>query len=161
MRPMRLLARLALALAIAGLAPVALAGGPPPWAPAHGWRAKHHFVYYPSAEVYYEPTSRMWFWFGGNDWEAGLSLPLALQGYVRVGGIGIDMAVDRPYLRHTEVVRYYGGHRRAYWRHDRDYHHADRNRDWGDHDRSEQHGRSHGQHGNNGHHGRGNGRHDH
>lgn len=29
-------------------------GGPPPWAPAHGYRAKHSYHYYPSAEVYFD-----------------------------------------------------------------------------------------------------------
>lgn len=166
MKTTRLLALPALILAMACLTPAASAvGAPPPWAPAHGWRAKHHYVYYPSAQVYYEPASRMWFWFGGDNWEAGLSLPLALHGYVRTGGIGIDMETSRPYLRNTEVMRYYGGHRRAYWRHDRDdrdrydRNHYDRNeRDWDEHDRNKRHGHHRGR-GNHGHRGRGHGNH--
>lgn len=107
-------------LASAGMvAPAALAD-PPPWAPAHGWRAKHQYVYYPSAEVYYAPASRMWFWLGGNGWQAGVSLPGALQGYVQAGGVSISLDVDRPYLQNDYVVRRYGGHHQRWWRDDED-----------------------------------------
>lgn len=109
---------------------------PPPWAPAHGWRAKHRYVYYPSAEVYYAPDTRMWFWLGGNGWQAGVSLPVALQGYVQVGGVSIDLDVDRPYLRNDYVVRRYGGHQQR-WRGDED----DQGQGHGHH-----HGHDHGHH---------------
>ncbi|HEX5960650.1 MAG TPA: hypothetical protein VFY97_05320 [Rhodanobacteraceae bacterium] len=111
---------MSIALAIAGaglIAPPALAD-PPPWAPAHGWRAKHQYVYYPSAGVYYEPASRMWFWLGGDGWQAGISLPLALHGYVQTGGVDIALDVARPYLRNDYVRQRYGGHQRQWWRDD-------------------------------------------
>ncbi len=124
MKSVRLAALIAFAVAGAGLvAPVASAD-PPPWAPAHGWRAKHRYVYYPSAEVYYAPETRMWFWLGGNGWQAGVSLPVALQGYVSTGGVSIDLDVDRPYLRNDYVVRHYGGHERRWWEDDHDHHHG-------------------------------------
>jgi hypothetical protein len=116
MKTFRIAASFALGLACAGLIAPAAWADPPPWAPAHGWRAKHRYVYYPSAEVYYAPETRMWFWIGGDGWQAGVSLPLALQGYVRVGGVNIDLDVDRPYLRNDYVVQRYGGHQRE-WRH--------------------------------------------
>lgn len=117
MNATRIIAVIALGFAGAGLvAPTALAD-PPPWAPAHGWRAKHQYVYYPAGRVYYEPVSRMWFWLGGNGWRTGVSLPAALRGYVRVGGVKVFLDVDRPYLRDDYVVYRYGGHHR--WR-DRD-----------------------------------------
>lgn len=127
-------ATLAFAAAMFAAAPVQ--ADPPPWAPAHGWRAKHQYVYYPSAEVYYEPASRMWFWLGGDGWQAGVSLPLGLQGYVSAGGVNVALDVDRPYLQNDDVVRRYGGHQRHWWRDD-----------------DQGHGRGHGNngHGNNGH----------
>ena len=129
----RIAAWFAFGFACAGLvAPVAYAD-PPPWAPAHGWRAKHQYVYYPSAEVYSAPASRTWFWLGGNGWQAGVSLPVALQGYVSVGGVNIALDVDRPYLRNDYVVQRYGGHQRH----------------WEDNDRGD--GHRHGHHGS-GHH---------
>lgn len=137
MKPVRAAAIVALAVACTGLiAPAALAD-PPPWAPAHGWRAKHQYVYYPSAEVYYEPASSMWFWLGGNGWQAGVNLPLALQGYVSAGGVNISLDADRPYLQNDYVVRRYGGHQHRWWNDDEDgndhghghRHHRDRDRD--------------------------------
>lgn len=131
MKSTRIAVLFVLAFATAGLvAPTAYAD-PPPWAPAHGWRAKHRYVYYPSAEVYYAPDTRMWFWLGGGGWQAGVSLPVALQGYVRVGGVSIDLDVDRPYLRNDDVVRRYGGHQHRWWHgddqgHDHGGHHHGR-----------------------------------
>lgn len=116
----------ALVAASVGFVAAPVYADPPPWAPAHGWRAKHRYVYYPSAEVYYAPASRMWFWLGGNGWQAGVNLPLALQGYVRVGGVNIDLDVDRPYLRNDDVVRRYGGHQRQWWGDDHGHGHHGR-----------------------------------
>lgn len=93
---------------------------PPPWAPAHGARAKHHYVYYPNGEIYYAPQRRMWFWLSGDHWQAGVELPLALRTYVRVDGVNIELEASRPYERHSYVVRRYGGHRAHWDRHERD-----------------------------------------
>lgn len=144
MRALHVAALAALVIAGTGLAITPAWADPPPWAPAHGWRAKHQYVYYPSAEVYYAPTSRMWFWLGGNGWQAGVSLPLALQGYVQAGGVNISLDVDRPYLQNEYVVRRYGGHQRQWW-------HGDGHRGHG-HGNGHEHG-----HGNDNGHGRGNG----
>lgn len=120
MQTLRIATVAALALAAATLAATPVMADPPPWAPAHGWRAKHQYVYYPSAEVYYAPATRMWFWLGGNGWQVGASLPGALQGYVQAGGVNISLDVDRPYLQNDYVVRRYGGHHRQWWRDNQD-----------------------------------------
>ncbi len=124
MKATRIATLFALGLACAGLITPTAFADPPPWAPAHGWRAKHRYVYYPSAEVYYAPETRMWFWFGGDGWQAGISLPVALHGYVRTGGVNIDLDVDRPYLRNDYVVQRYGGHRQHWWRDDNGHGHG-------------------------------------
>lgn len=50
--------------------------GPPPWAPAHGWRRKHErYHYYPAIEVYYYPSVRRYYWLEGGDWRIGTRLP--------------------------------------------------------------------------------------
>lgn len=141
-----------LALAGATFVAVPVQADPPPWAPAHGWRAHHQYVYYPSAEVYYAPNTRMWFWLGGNGWQAGVSLPASLQGYVQAGGVNISLDVDQPYLRNADVVRRYGGHEQRWWDSD-----ADQGQDHGGHYRHQReehrHGHAHGngyQHGGNG-----------
>jgi hypothetical protein len=50
--------------------------GPPPWAPAHGWRRKHEtYYYYPSHEVYYYPHQRRYYWYANGQWRSGPKLP--------------------------------------------------------------------------------------
>lgn len=95
------------ALAAILAAPPVLAD-PPPWAPAHGYRAKrHNYTYYPAYEVYYAPETRMWFWLDGGSWRAGVSLPGYL-GFVSGGGVSVVLDAERPYERHTYVVERYG-----------------------------------------------------
>lgn len=83
---------------------------PPPWAPAHGYRAKQYrYVYYPEYQVYYAPETRMWFWLGGGQWRNGISLP---TGYAvgAVPGVSVILDTGMPYERHEYVVEQYGGH---------------------------------------------------
>lgn len=80
---------------------------PPSHAPAHGYRAKHRYTYYPQREIYYAPESRLWFWLDGGDWRFGASLPVGYQQYT-TGGISIELGSDRPYTEHNDVVREYG-----------------------------------------------------
>lgn len=95
-----------LGTALALSVPVAWAD-PPSHAPAHGYRAKHRYVYYPEREIYYAPESRLWFWLSGGDWRFGASLPAGYQQYTS-GGISIELGSDRPYHEHGYVVREYG-----------------------------------------------------
>jgi hypothetical protein len=73
-------------------------GGPPPHAPAHGYRAKYAYRYYPSSSVYYDTGRKVYFYLEGDDWRASVSLPqhlnLRLDNYVTV-----DMDTDKPYTR--------------------------------------------------------------
>src|SRR6266542_2137431 len=50
-------------------------GGPPPWAPAHGYRAKHVYQYYPQSEVYFDIYTRNYFYMSGGIWQDSVSLP--------------------------------------------------------------------------------------
>lgn len=97
---------------------------PPPWAPAHGYRAKQYrYVYYPAYQVYYAPRTQLWFWLDGGRWRTGVSLPvgLALGG---VPGVSVVLDTGRPYERHAYVVERYGyrdhpdRHRHRHHRHD-------------------------------------------
>ena len=43
--------------------------GPPPWAPAYGWRRKNEtYFYYPVTQVYYYPSVRRYYWLEGREW---------------------------------------------------------------------------------------------
>lgn len=95
-------------LTITGSLPTAAIADPPPWAPAHGWRAQHQYVYYPDANIYRSRDSGVWFWLAGDGWQTGVQLPDTLRAYVRTGGITIGLDVDRPYLRDRYVRQHYG-----------------------------------------------------
>ena len=81
-------------------------GGPPPWAPAHGYRAKHRYRYYPVAQVYYNVNRGSYIYYRNGRWEVSVSLPerikINLNEYVT-----LEMDTDRPYTYHTDVIKKY------------------------------------------------------
>jgi len=81
-------------------------GGPPPHAPAHGYRAKHQYRYYPSCSVYYDHGRKIYFYIKGDHWEVGASLP----NHLRIGlgdSVNIELDTEKPYLHHAEHVKKY------------------------------------------------------
>jgi len=83
-------------------------GGPPPHAPAYGYRAKHmyQYRYYPSRSVYYDTGRRLYFYIKGNNWEMGASLPSNLR--VELGDyVSMELDTDRPYIYHADHVKKY------------------------------------------------------
>jgi hypothetical protein len=83
-------------------------GGPPPHAPAHGYRVKqqYQYRYYPSRSVYYDTDRGLYFYIKGNNWEVGASLPSDLR--VELGdSVSIELDTDKPYIYHAEHVKKY------------------------------------------------------
>ena len=77
--------------------PVVKKGGPPPHAPAHGYRAKHRYRYYPSCRVYYDTGRRIYFYLQSDEWRASISLPNNL--HFRLGDyVTLDIDTDKPYV---------------------------------------------------------------
>jgi hypothetical protein len=103
----RILIRATLLGAALSLSVPAAWADPPGHAPAHGYRAKHRYVYYPERELYYAPESRLWFWMQGADWRVGANLPAPYQQYTS-GGITIELGSERPFTEHVYVVERYG-----------------------------------------------------
>jgi hypothetical protein len=98
---------------------------PPDHAPAHGYRAKHSYVYYREREIYYAPETRLWFWLDGGSWRFGAGLPVGYQQYTS-GGITIELDSDRPYTEHRYVVETYGkGPKGKKHKHDKPHKHHD------------------------------------
>jgi hypothetical protein len=80
--------------------------GPPPWAPAHGYRAKHRYHYYPSSYVYYDTARSLYFYYDGGNWQASVSLPTSI--HVDINDyVSLEMNTDRPYEYHREVTKKY------------------------------------------------------
>ncbi|WP_243367869.1 hypothetical protein [Fundidesulfovibrio soli] len=71
-------------------------GGPPPWAPAHGYRAKQQYRYYPRYNLYQDPATGLFFSFQGGGWIKG-----GLPGNVPPGHLGKGYMIqgdpDAPY----------------------------------------------------------------
>ena len=71
-------------------------GGPPPHAPAHGYRAKYSYYYYPASYVYFDVTRKMYFYMEAGVWRTTISLPDSMR--VKLGDyVTIDMDDDEPY----------------------------------------------------------------
>lgn len=82
-------------------------GGPPPHAPAHGYRAKHQYRYYPYQNVYYEPARGMYFYMAGDGWSFGASLPAHLTVASLGTYVSIGLDTDHPYDFNQEHVQKY------------------------------------------------------
>jgi len=81
-------------------------GGPPRHAPAHGYRAKHHYRYYPSCSVYYDSGRNLYFYLKGDNWEVGASLPSSIR--VRLGDyVSMELDTGKPYTYHADHVKKY------------------------------------------------------
>jgi hypothetical protein len=84
----------------------AKSNGPPEHAPAHGYRAKRQYKYYPSASVYHDAGRGLYFYLSGTTWKFGATLPHDLR--IRLGSsVSIELDTDRPYI-------YYDQHRKQY-----------------------------------------------
>jgi hypothetical protein len=80
--------------------------GPPAHAPAHGYRAKHQYRYYPSRSVYYDTGRKLYFYIKGDKWEVGASLPNRIR--IQLGNsVNIELDTDKPYIYHSEHVKKY------------------------------------------------------
>lgn len=81
-------------------------GGPPPWAPAHGYRAKQAYRYYPRYNVYQDPGSGVFFTFQAGAWIKG-GLPGWLTGRDLGPGYDFQGDADRPYQGNRSHKRQY------------------------------------------------------
>ena len=81
-------------------------GGPPAHAPAHGYRAKHQYRYYPSSNVYKDTERGLYFYLKGENWEVGASLPLPQREELGES-VSLELDTDKPYIYHPEHVKKY------------------------------------------------------
>jgi len=81
-------------------------GGPPPHAPAHGYRAKYQYRYYPNCNVYHDASRGMYFYMKGDGWAVGASLPTDLLSNLGAS-VNLDMDTDKPYEQNAEHAKQY------------------------------------------------------
>jgi hypothetical protein len=85
--------------------------GPPPWAPAHGYRAKTRHIYFPDHNVYFDLQARTYFYFRNGSWAVSASIPsiYAQVNFRTSRQIELDFYQDRPYRYNSvHVVKYKG-----------------------------------------------------
>lgn len=82
-------------------------GGPPPWAPAHGYRAKTRHVFFKDYDTYYDLQKGVYISMKNGKWEISAKLPLPLQkvDLNKAAQLELDMDLDDP-------QRFYKEHKR-------------------------------------------------
>jgi len=87
--------------------------GPPDHAPAHGYRAKHNYYYYPDSHVYFDTGRSVYFYLSDGAWKVSASLPGSLK--VSLGSrVSIEMDSDKPYTKYSEHrSQFPPGHKKA------------------------------------------------
>jgi hypothetical protein len=97
---------LSLLLGVSLFACSALVRESPPWVPADGHPAKHHYNYYPESAVYYDTVRKLFFYYNGERWVTTPLLPQTVivdwKSYV-----ALEMDTDKPYSYHTAVAKAY------------------------------------------------------
>ena len=58
------------------------------------------YLYYPDAEVYYEPQQHVYYWAEGGAWRSGPRVPSTI---VLRSSVRINLDSPEPYRRHAEV----------------------------------------------------------
>jgi hypothetical protein len=82
-------------------------GGPPPWAPAHGYRAKTRYTYFRDYPVYYDNDRGVYISLSGKNWSVSAKLPDILKGVdlLATPKVDLDFSGDDPqreYDQHKE-----------------------------------------------------------
>ena len=82
--------------------------GPPAHAPAHGYRRKFGYHYYPDQNVYYARDRGTYFWLQGETWKVGVELPSHIA--LNLGGhVSIELDTQTPYEQHDAVAKKHPG----------------------------------------------------
>ena len=79
--------------------------GPPDHAPAHGYRAKHTYRYYPNESTYYDAKRKLYFFMEKGGWTFGATLPSSIS--LSTEYVTISVNTDRPYEYYEEHEKKY------------------------------------------------------
>lgn len=84
--------------------------GPPPWAPAHGYRAKQH-VYFPDYHFFYDARRSGYVYWNNGNWAFSAVLP-AFIANIDLGNARMQLMSDIPLNARPEI--YYDDYYRSY-----------------------------------------------
>ena len=65
------------------------------------------YVYYPDAEVYYEPQHHVYYWADGGTWRSGPRVPAT---FVLRSSVRVNLDSPEPYRHHAEVRKQHPRH---------------------------------------------------
>lgn len=82
-------------------------GGPPPWAPAHGYRRKTAYRYYPDQETYYNIEKNEYVWLDHGKWKRGAHCDHV---HNHDHYVTLDIDGDHPEHVHHHVTKVHKGH---------------------------------------------------
>jgi hypothetical protein len=80
--------------------------GPPPWAPAHGRRAKYKYHYYPSHYIYYDTGRGVYFYLAGDGWRVSAHLPSGIH-LEYADYVALELETGKPYVHFSEHKKKY------------------------------------------------------
>ncbi len=88
-----------------------LGQGPPPWAPAHGYRAKTRQIYFPAYNFYFDMHRNSYIYFSGGSWLVSTSLPVMYAGVDlrNVSQVQLSLNTNTPQQYNTSHVAKYKG----------------------------------------------------
>ena len=83
--------------------------GPPPWAPAHGYRAKTRYTYFTEHNFYYDNDKGMYIYLSGKNWEVSASIPDLFKNVNLTAEVKIDLdfSADDPQKYNTDHQKKY------------------------------------------------------
>jgi len=78
--------------------------GPPPWAPAHGFRAKTRFVYFPEYNFYFDLEKKVYIHFQAGKWSVSIELPSRLGNLNlrNASKFELDLDIDNPQIYNAD-----------------------------------------------------------
>lgn len=80
-------------------------GGPPSWAPAHGYRAKTRHVFFKEYDVYYDLQRSVYISLSGSNWQVSAELPVKLASVNLSAAVQVEIDLDS-----DDPQRYYKAH---------------------------------------------------
>ena len=69
-------------------------GGPPPWAPANGYRAKTRHIYFPEHNFYFDLQRNVYIYLSGDKWQVGVMLPTILAKVDLNVAVKVELELD-------------------------------------------------------------------
>lgn len=124
---------------------------PPKWAPAHGYRAKTRYVYFPQHNFYYDIQTHNYLYLNGRNWAVSVAIPTPFIS-INLGRstqVQLDYYGGYPYYYNADhrvkykKVKVYQPRREVIYvkeSHGHDYHHGDKHGD----KHGNKHGKGHG-----------------